>query len=672
MATISTGPATAFDAAAAPATSRVDASARSSALTVGLTLYALAASAYYFLNFVLRWSRYLVFSGHGVYGWPAPTRLQQLGIFAGSFAGPLLAFLAVALVARMVARRHGFWVLVPLAVALVCFAEMDATWYSLSQEHVRLVDIELFFGLNVKAHLGVSASDMSHVILACVMHVVVLGVAGLAAWWLARRRGAWLSRWPSRGLVAAAVLLLIAGNAAAYGLSDDQAWRQISRSNRLNATLSALVRKTDPSARLLQSMYAAERSAPAPAAEPIATPVATAPNASVILIAIEGWNPSFVDDSMMPFVSQLRRQSRVFVNHYSSGNNTLIGTLGLIYGESPTFYFDHAATGQRSLFIDALRDHGYRTAYFGEGLSSYRFIDGYLTNFTNGGNPVPVSDSAIRAMATFVRGNPRTFTYYYYANTHFPYRHGRRFAKYQPEVPDDYQFDANDIRRSRAAIVNRYRNTLAEADDFLARLFAQLPWRNMIVVLTGDHGEAMLENGRLSHSSSLERPEAGTPMSIYVPGAAPGVDSAITSHLDVFPTIFGRLGIAPPVAAQGRDMFAPGDRAAVIMHNNQNDRPVEAAVISRDTKMLVNLADPRDPRFTRLLDLDDRAEKVAGHEAAIRVGFARLRELLGADGCLVYDSAASRAKSAPWDALTQDLRACSAGGAPASTASSTR
>ncbi len=628
-----------------------------------LVLYAGVATVYYFLNFVFRWSRYLIFSGHGVYGWPAPTTLQQLGIFAGSFAGPLLAFLAIAGVARLVARRNALWVLVPAAAATLCFSELDATWYSLSQEHVRLVDVELFLRVNVKAHLGVSARDMSHVVFACITHVVVLVLAAVIVWRLVAKRPAWfLAAWSSRTLLIAAGVLLVAGNVAAYGLSVDQAWRQISRSNRLNATLSVFLKKTDPAARVLHDMYAATR-APVATGTTAAPLLGAAPNVSVIMIALEGWNPAFVDDSMMPFVASLRRQSRVFENHYSSGNNTLIGTLGLIYGQSPAFFFDHAATGQRSLFIDDLRAHGYRTAYFGDGLSSYRFIDGYLANFTDGGSPVTVGDSAIRAIAAFVRSSPRTFTYYYYANTHFPYRHDKRFAKFEPEVADDYEFDANDIRRSRVAIANRYRNTLAEADDFLAHLFAQLPWRGMIVVLTGDHGEAMLENGRLSHSSSLERPEAGTPMSIYVPGAAPSVDTAVTSHLDVFPTIFARLGIATPVGAQGRDMFAPGDHAALVMHNNQNDRPVEAALISGNVKMLFNIQDPRDPQFSRLLDVNDRSIRVVRHETAIQTGLRRLHELLGTDGCAMFDRAASAGPTAQLDPLTQNLRHCRASAA---------
>lgn len=628
-----------------------------------ILLYVFVWTGYYSLNFLFRWSRYLVFAGHGAYGWPTPSVPQQLGIFAASLAGPLLVFGLAGLLAKATGRPRAWWALVPLSVLVLCFVELDATWYTLSQEHVRLVDLELFFGLNVKAHLGVDASDMSRVIIACLRHIVVLTAAGIGIGWLTSKRPDWFRQaWVSRVLLVASAAILIVGNTAAYSLSVEQSWQKISRSNRLNATLSALVRKSDPVASAIQGMYDAGSRVTTGTAHPVPHR-GTAPNASIIVIAIEGWNPSYIDDEMMPFVASLRRQSRLFQNHYSGGNNTLLGTLGLLYGQSPTFFFDHEATGQRSVFVDALRARGYRTKYFGEGLTSYRFIDGYLTNFTDGGNPVPVGDSAIQSIAAFVRSSPRTFTFYYYINTHFPYRHSHRFTKYSPEVADNYQFDANDIRQNRVAISNRYRNTLAEADEFIARLLGALSWRSMIVVLSGDHGESMLENGRLSHSSSLQAPEIGTPMSIYAPGTSPTIQQAVTSHLDVFPTIFGLLGIPIPPGAQGRDMNDEGDRAALVMHNNQNRRPVEAALIAGDAKMLLSLDNLRAPRFTGLVDAHDRPAQVKGREAMIHVGFDRLREILGPEGCMLHDAASSRDSVAAQrqNALRMNLRHCDTG-----------
>jgi hypothetical protein len=139
----------------------------------------------------------------------------------------------------------------------------------------------------------------------------------------------------------------------------------------------------------------------------------------------------------------------------------------------------------------------------------------------------------------------------------------------------------------------------------------------------------------------------------------------VTSHLDVFPTIFGALGIPVPASAQGRDMLASGQRAALVMHNNQNRRPVEAALISGDAKMLVTLDDLGAPKFTGLLDTRDRPAKVAGHEAMIGAGLDRLRAILGPDGCALYGktSPGDSVTSGRRDVLANNLRHCSSASA---------
>lgn len=635
-------------------------------IQTGVVAYVLFVSLYYLANFCFRWSEYLIFSGHGVYGWPAPTRLHQIAVITASLAGPLLVCCATGAFAWIALRQRALFLAVGISILLICFAELDATWYSMSQEHIRLVDFELFVGLNVKAHLGVDASDLPRLVFRCVGHVLVLALTGAAIYRLQSSASRWLRPPALRIFVLAGLVILIVGNSAAYALSNDEAWQQISRSDRLNATISALVRKTDREAQLVQRMYDASRRSehtkPLNAFVPPSPEHGVARDASVIVIALEGWNPDFVSDSVMPFVSNLRSVGQVFQHHYSSGNNTLLGTLGLLYGQSPTFFFDHEANGQRSVFLDTLRARSYRTKYFGEGLSSYRFIDSYLTNFTDGGVPLPPGDSLIAGITSFVREYPRTFTYYYYGNTHFPYHHDPRFRRFQPEVSDDYQFDPDDIRRSRKQIVNRYRNTLAEADAFIARLLGELPWQRMIVVVTGDHGESMLENGRLSHSSSLERVQTSTPFVIYLPGQPPSTRTDVTSHLDVFPTIFDVLGLAPARAAQGQSMFGGGTRGALVMHNDQNRRPVDAAMVSGDSKILLNLEKLREPRITGLLDGTDHPATATEHQIEIQAAVDQLRRLLGMNGCRLADSLehhpAIPGKASQLDAVVKNLRFC--------------
>lgn len=597
-----------------------------------LLLYCGFCAAYYFLNCLLRWSGYLIFSGHGVYGWPELTGPQQVGIFLGTLAGPLLAFTGAGLLLQVIARRWALLALVILAIVIFGFVEMDATWYSISQEHIRLVDIELLVGLDPKAHFGVGPDEMTRVWIACLRHVVILITAAVGLVVVISSRTRWINLRRMWAAVAVAIgLTILAGNVAAYLLSAEQSWREINRSNRLGFTVSGLLQRRDPVGRVLQDLYGQIRPAAAPEGRPEHQPADS--GRSILVIALEGWNASLVNDTTMPFVSGLRKASHVFEEHYSGGNNTLLGALSLLYGVSPTFYFDHEASGQHSLFLDALRTEGYRTKYIGDGLTSYRFIDGYLTNFTDGGAPLPVGEKALEEVAAFTQRGPRTFTFYYYIDTHFPYRHSSAFSRFQPEVPENYQFKPSEIRSDRIRIVNRYRNTLAEADHFLERLFARIPWRNMIVVLTGDHGEAMLEDGRLSHSSSLGHVQTKTPMSIYVPKDGPSVHQGTTSHIDLFPTLFDLLGIPVPAGTQGRSMLRASRGAALVLHNNQNRRPIEAAVVSGDAKVLVDLEDLRLPRFVGLLDSRDRPATVAGREADIQFAMVRLHEILGIDGC---------------------------------------
>jgi membrane-anchored protein YejM (alkaline phosphatase superfamily) len=596
-------------------------------------LYAFICSGYYVLNFAFRWSRFLIFSGHGPYGWPAPTLGDYIGFLLACFAGALFFFVCAVLAFTLIARQRALYLLIPFAILVLWLAEADSTWYSISNAHIRLVDVELFWEVNLKEHFGLDWRNTSHTLIASAVHAVVLAVSGILVAALSTLRPDLVWR-PSfhQLLITLAALLLLGGNVASYLLSSEQSWQRISRSNLLNYTANIFLQKSDPEAPKVQRMYDDLQEPTTTTSSPVQS-AAALDNASVIVIAIEGWNPNFVDDSTMPFVMQLSRASQVFRNHYASGNNTLLGALGLLYGQSPIFYFEQHATDQRSLFLEDLRLRGYRSKYFGEGLTSYRFIESYLGSFTDGGDPGPVDESTIRSIAEFVRDHPRTFTFYYYYGTHFPYVHGSSFRRYLPEVPDDYQFDPNDIRRNREAIRNKYRNSLAEADDFLARLLAALPWRDMIVVLTGDHGEAMLENDRLSHSGSLERPQTWTPLILHYPGPPPAFHDEVTSHLDVFPTIFELLGFPMPQGAQGRSMLGDFRRAALVVHNNQNRRPVEAAMISGNVKILLDLHDLRAPRITGLLDNGDKHVSLQGRETEVRNGLLALRTLLGADGC---------------------------------------
>jgi len=78
-----------------------------------------------------------------------------------------------------------------------------------------------------------------------------------------------------------------------------------------------------------------------------------------------------------------------------------------------------------------------------------------------------------------------------------------------------------------------------------------------VVILTGDHGEEFLENGRWGHNSMFHNQQIHTPLVVWAPGMTPAVYEHATSHIDWVPTLLPMLGVKSPVSdyAQGKSLF---------------------------------------------------------------------------------------------------------------------
>ena len=616
------------------------------------------SATYYFANFLFRWSYWTMFHGAGVYNWPDPDFVELSDIIFSSISGSLLIFFLLYFLGRIafIKKLHINSLLIPLLIVVA--SEIDDIWYSTANEHIRLYDIQLFLHTNMQEHMDLTLSDIRFALIWIVVHIVVL----TGAWLLIRAYApkfislyrAWCRR--RAAILSLGAVVLISTNATSYGLEHDHLWQAVSKRNMLGINVTSFIEKSHPDIAALRQLYATAQPEAGPEAQP---PARVKSPKSILVIAVEGLNPSYVNADTMPFFTKLRAEGLNFDNHYSSGNNTLLGTLGLLYGQSPTFFFEQSAKGQRSFFIDRLNADGFKTQVFGHGLESYRKINGYMANFSESPDTGKNTAQTIDDISVFANGRAPSFGYYYYGGTHHPYNHSPAFTKFTPELVNDYQFIGGDIYKNRDAIRNKYRNALLEADHNLEILFSKLPWRNMIIVVTGDHGEAMFENGRLSHSSSLEKPQTHTPLFLYYPGITPGHVTRTTSHLDIMPTLFEIEGMAIPGGAQGRSMFGQGPGMALVMHNNQNYRPVHAALISGQAKVIVELDNLRAPSIDWLDNDNDRTIRLQAVSGDVANDFADFKQRFELNGCALYDKLGSAANggAAP-QAVMNDLRFC--------------
>ena len=91
-----------------------------------------------------------------------------------------------------------------------------------------------------------------------------------------------------------------------------------------------------------------------------------------------------------------------------------------------------------------------------------------------------------------------------------------------------------------------YKRSLSLWDLELARLLKYLKesgrLKNTIIVITGDHGEALGEHGYFMHSFYLYNVLTHVPLAIYVPGVPPRQVSTVVGQIDLTPTLWSLIG----------------------------------------------------------------------------------------------------------------------------------
>jgi arylsulfatase A-like enzyme/Flp pilus assembly protein TadD len=104
-----------------------------------------------------------------------------------------------------------------------------------------------------------------------------------------------------------------------------------------------------------------------------------------------------------------------------------------------------------------------------------------------------------------------------------------------------------------------YLGEVAAVDDFLTPLLAPIldgRERPAIVVVTGDHGEALGDHGELTHGLFAYESTLHVPLLVWTPGITAGRDARWARHVDVLPTILERVGVAAPPQLPGRSLLA--------------------------------------------------------------------------------------------------------------------
>jgi hypothetical protein len=336
---------------------------------------------------------------------------------------------------------------------------------------------------------------------------------------------------------------------------------------------------------LLAKSLIAHAAAPGPVDESAFVQRPNLPN--IILIILESFRHSAISPDLMKRLHTWSEQGLRLQRHYSGSNCSHLGLFSMFYSRAPLAYHETLDRKIPSQFFTSLRRSGYRITFLTCGeIQGFRKVDSYINKDTcdailskgrfelSASKEWPDTDRGKLEWArNAVQGCDRQpqFIFFYVVSSHYPYEFPPEFQVF-PEPSRHWQFFSP--RARIRGLSSRYVNSLLFLEHELMNLFQSIDPERNIVIVTGDHGESLGEDGVFIHASRMSEIQIRVPFVMVGPGVPRKQVSTATTHMDVLPTLLHVLAGRPvPIAhSDGRDLAAesnPPDRVAVVPANGK-------------------------------------------------------------------------------------------------------
>ncbi|NTX01161.1 sulfatase-like hydrolase/transferase [Myxococcus sp. CA040A] len=377
---------------------------------------------------------------------------------------------------------------------------------------------------------------------------------------------------------------------------------------RMNTLLTRLTDR--PPASGLRLGVSPEAGVPASTIDPASVRFTRRPD--IVLILVESLRDDFFRPDVMPHLWRRAEHGTRFLHHHSAASSTDYSLFSLFFGLEAQRRDAVVGAGRSPLLFPALRENGYRQAFFAAssvdwmGLKDTVFRDvhgGLRTDYEGRSH---LRDTAmVKDALDMVRTTPKDtplFTFVFFAGTHFDYDYPPRSAVFTPAW--DGKGGLATARVPAEHLKARAWNSAYEVDTKVEELLSQ--WEatrgtRPLVIFTGDHGEEFREHGRVGHASDVTELQLHVPMLVFDEKLPTGQVEAVTGHIDLVPTLFDLLGDthSPEQLGDGIPMSRPDPRRYLLTTIGWEAR---YALIGRDLKVRFGAGLPG----TELSDLWDR------------------------------------------------------------------
>lgn len=283
---------------------------------------------------------------------------------------------------------------------------------------------------------------------------------------------------------------------------------------------------------------------------------------NVLFLLVETFRGDTIGTELTPHIVGFQKNHQCILsqNHFPGAHSTAASLFSLLYGLNGYLYLPFLREQKiKSLPLALLKESGYQVdAVSTSALNKYKDSK-FLTQqydhyklFT--GEEEKDDYHMVQWLKDHYLKRDKTKPFFYFAffySPHFGYYSSKEFQKYKPVLDlhnKDFAISADDMGvEYKQKLRNRYYNSILYTDHLINELFTtfkeSIDSGELIIVVTGDHGEEFWEHGGFGHvRPKFVQEKIKVPLLFCLPGMK-HTEHQITSHMDIFPTIFDYLGV---------------------------------------------------------------------------------------------------------------------------------
>ena len=264
---------------------------------------------------------------------------------------------------------------------------------------------------------------------------------------------------------------------------------------------------------------------------------------NLVFFVADGLRGDMINDELTPNLMRFAARPNAIASrrHFSTGHVSEAGIFGLLYGLHGQAFHSFIAERVPAYPVEVLKRNGYHTLLLASSRLNPYPSDQLVRMFDEVAYPRN-DDEALEILRRYLGkrhtdGRPYFVLGFFYT-PHYPFTSAKpKFRRYPLVGP--------------SARTN-YMNDVLQADDYFGRTLDMVrdDYDNgrTAVLATSDHGEEIRDHGVFGHASAtFWNEKVVVPFVLGLPGASlAGVRApSLTSHVDLWPTLFEYLGLTP-------------------------------------------------------------------------------------------------------------------------------